>query len=106
LAIAPDGTKYWFDWLVFEGAHKMHAWTTFIGTKSSLLVTRVEDRFGNFVTYTYAGDRLTEMRGSGGRHLRLVWNSEISESPFDPFAYVNTIIAQSRAVQGCAANCE
>lgn len=68
-ALAPDGTKYWFDWYVVE----VFPSPTDIVLRfdAHLYPTRVEDRFGNFVTYTWSGRLLTMMEGSDGRKLQI-----------------------------------
>jgi YD repeat-containing protein len=84
LAVSPDGTKYWFDWMTFEWAGKAVGPSSYLypplyefwRTKASLLVTRVEDRFGNYVTYRYDGRKLVEVSASDGRHLTLDWISK------------------------------
>jgi hypothetical protein len=67
LAVAPDGTKYWFDWMsqyseaplkqLISGNDWAVTPTTYHLTprkKNVLYATRVEDRFGNWVEYTYS----------------------------------------------------
>ena len=64
LAITPDGTRYWFDWMAqtteapvksleidSAGARLMYELKR---KKNFLYATRVEDRFGNRVEYEYA----------------------------------------------------
>lgn len=90
LAITKDGTKYWFDYLAqyFEPPYKTPIASsadsvTYDHTnrrKNVLYATRVEDRFGNWVTYTYtnaytAPVRLTAVASSDGRSLSLQYNS-------------------------------
>ena len=82
LALAPDGTRYRFDWFAHRHAPVVTratgspmaralvpanpATTTLAREEVWILPTRVEDRFGNAVTYTY--DRNT--RGACNRSLR------------------------------------
>jgi hypothetical protein len=104
LAVAPDGTKYWFDHLVYTdadtlqkplwsgagdpGARAPHAGGKQTGTPTpqrmpesdqlerryaALLATRIEDRFGNWVTYHYTGDRLDSIDASDGRHVGIAY---------------------------------
>ena len=82
LGLAPDGTKYWFDWLVTsDGYTTLNSeglngqWYTAKIYKAMLLVTRIEDRFGNFVTYAYDGKRIASITGSDGRSVTFSWNS-------------------------------
>ncbi|KAF1007658.1 MAG: tRNA(Glu)-specific nuclease WapA [Luteibacter sp.] len=83
LGMAPDGTRYWFDWLVFD-SRRTSVQTT-MGTpqtftlpvyRAAMLVTRIEDRFGNYLNYSYDGDRLTRIDGSDGRSLSFAWNAD------------------------------
>lgn len=95
LAITSDGTKYWFDWLaqyrepdmdkVVASASENSAtgpWTataTMPRSRKVLYVTRVEDRFGNWVTYTYANAanapvRLTRIDANDGRAITVGYN--------------------------------
>ncbi len=38
-----------------------------------MLVSRVEDRFGNWLTYAYSGDLVTDIRASDGRHVAIAY---------------------------------
>lgn len=98
LAIAPDGTRYWFNHLVYRwaptitrsvnagpgdplaaGISPMSAPFSFLHRRlATMLVTRIEDRFGKHVTYSYDGDRLVTMTASDGRRLDLSYASETS----------------------------
>jgi YD repeat-containing protein len=110
-AVAPDGTKYWFNYLVYTHAETLSKplWSNsqragvaktlhgdgaepsidspaeeragmtpnIVGDAdylerryASMLVTRVEDRFGNYLTYNYNGTgRLSSIDASDGRHV-------------------------------------
>lgn len=83
LAIAPDGTKYWFNYLTYtdydnlalgfpDMPPKGYTLTfTLFRRAASMLVTRVEDRFGNWLTYGYDAGRLTSISASDGRVVSL-----------------------------------
>ncbi|TPG03900.1 RHS repeat protein [Rhodanobacter glycinis] len=93
LAIAPDGTKYTFNHLVYRwapnmnrpygsdpmslqsfGMQPMAAVDDFLRRRqASMLVTRVEDRFGNYLIYHYDGANLTAITASDGRALNLTY---------------------------------
>ncbi|MGS1078858.1 RHS repeat domain-containing protein [Pseudoxanthomonas beigongshangi] len=101
LAHAPDGTRYWFDWLASRAAppiskgsptpallaaSKMTSGATPLIASGYtlprreiwLLPTRVEDRFGNTVIYTYDAAnrmRLTQVTSSDGRSLVFTYNA-------------------------------
>ncbi|HEV7775846.1 MAG TPA: hypothetical protein VGO76_03215 [Luteibacter sp.] len=74
LAVAPNGTKYWFNFLVYRDVigSVYASMTSLQRQEADMLVTRIEDRFGNAVTYSYAADgTLNEIDGSDGRKLTL-----------------------------------
>jgi len=93
LVVAPDGTKYWFNHLVYRWAPTMHraigspplglqamtirplvATDDFLARREGRMeVTRIEDRFGNYITYNYDGDRLASITGSDGRALNFTY---------------------------------
>ncbi len=76
LAVAPNGTKYWFNFLVYRDVigTVFPAMTSLQRQEADMLVTRIEDRFGNAVTYSYAVDgTLNEIDGSDGRRLTLTY---------------------------------
>lgn len=101
-ALAPDGTKYWFDYLVYTDADDLQKplWSntplilqpdeSSVGKKApkkpptqnlvgdsdylerrmaAMFATRVEDRFGNWVTYHYTAGKLDSIDASDGRHV-------------------------------------
>jgi RHS repeat-associated protein len=90
VARLPDGTRYYFDWMaqkpapaVLErivdagGANGTYSMPVMDNT---LYATKVEDRFGNTVTYTYANaanqpGRLTRIASSDGRALDIAYGS-------------------------------
>ncbi|KRE90574.1 hypothetical protein ASG87_18635 [Frateuria sp. Soil773] len=99
LAVAPDGTKYWFNHLVYRyapnmdrglnsvamltmaaqggGMHPMAAPSDFLlRREASMLVTRIEDRFGNALVYSYdSSNRLTGITAPGdGRALSVQYS--------------------------------
>ncbi|UGB47239.1 hypothetical protein LQ772_08140 [Frateuria edaphi] len=99
LAVAPDGTKYTFAHLAYRWApnmdrqldsvlmpdalvagemHPMLAPSDFLlRREASMLVTRIEDRFHNSITYSYDRyDRLTSITASDGRELSVQYTDE------------------------------
>jgi YD repeat-containing protein len=121
MALAPDGTKYWFNNLAYgpsietlveqipwpnqpgidsamapvdggsgDGSTAVSAPTTetpnvywgideiFLPRQTGhLYASRVEDRFGNWLTYTYGtGGRLNEINASDGRKVVLAWRTD------------------------------
>lgn len=90
LAVTADGTRYWFDWMarytepgiirtpVEMGRMVMYSLTK---ARNVLYATRVEDRFGNSVTYTYTNAanraaRLTSITASDGRTISIGYDAE------------------------------
>lgn len=100
LATAPDGTRYWFNYLVYTNADWMTkpmgtipasirevarrttsnqasegtmapANDVLVRRHAMLLATRMEDRFGNWLTYQYSGTGLTRINASDGRFLEV-----------------------------------
>ena len=84
-ALSPRGEKYTFNWAVqrvapdlrlvvhdasaplFSGYHRYRIF---------LLATRVEDRFGNWVNYTYSNDHLVSITANDGRKIDLTWSGD------------------------------
>lgn len=86
LAITDDGTRYWFNYMAqyFEPSYTKPSGTAYSETitrrRNVLYATRVEDRFGNWVTYSYSNAatapvRLTQVSASDGRKLTLQYNA-------------------------------
>lgn len=85
IAVSPQGEKYYFDWVVtkpYSGLSKRfgNLATSVARMDRQLvmfLVTRIEDRFGNWVTYTYSGDKLQKITASDGRYIQVdSWNGD------------------------------
>lgn len=123
LVVDPNGTKYWMDRLVFKGKPsiiyaKVKATPSYVGYswilyqwEATMLPSRIEDRFGNYVTYTYAGSKLTDITSSDGRSIHIDWRSDaqliskITAQPsstaprFWTYQYVNPLQDQTHAVR-------
>jgi YD repeat-containing protein len=84
LAVSPDGTKYWFDYAVGDPAVQFlepdpdgGPPLRFGRMLARMYVTRIEDRFGNFLSYNYGGDdTLDSISSSDGRLVNLTWRSD------------------------------
>lgn len=81
LAVSPDGTRYWFDHLVGEPAATLTENTQGAILRQrrmlgKLLVSRIEDRFGNAVHYTYDDGRLVSLAATDGRKVRIDWRTD------------------------------
>ena len=92
VAITSDGTKYWFDWRAqtFEPNLELGQGYYVRRARMALYATRVEDRHGNWVNYTYTNNayspvKLSQISSSDGRSLTI---SYISSGYRD---YVSTV---------------
>jgi RHS repeat-associated protein len=80
VAHSPDGKKYYLDWVVTRQAPSIRAGFTYSTYDRSLrdtiffMVSRVEDAFGNWVNYSYTGDKLTSITASDGRFINLSYS--------------------------------
>lgn len=72
-ATSPDGIRYWLDYLSYQDAPGIGASGAGSLTRSyaSMLVTRAEDRFGNWVKYQYSSGILSGISSSDGRSIVL-----------------------------------
>jgi len=82
VALSPEGDKYYFDWVVSKQHSSISKRMGNYSANASMnrlavffLATRVEDRFGNWVTYTYNGDQLSRIDASDGRYIRVTGTS-------------------------------
>lgn len=72
-----DGKKYYFDW----GIEKPYPY--YIGSNNrpaagklvSLMLSHVEDRYGNWVNYVYTGSRVSQIVSSDGRSIAMSYDS-------------------------------
>lgn len=114
IATTPDGTRYWFNWMAMAGEQDITKSRTAVGLspwdtdpwgknkrrvydhlprgRFGLFATRVEDRFGNWVTYTYtnaanAPARLSRIESSDGRLITVGYSAS---------NYVETVTANGR----------
>jgi hypothetical protein len=79
VAISPRGEKYTFDWVVtrpYPTLSKRYANYPFSVAHLDreavyFLVSRIEDRFGNWVNYQYSGDKLSRIESSDGRFIQI-----------------------------------
>lgn len=97
IGISPDGTKYWFDRLItrVEGdvVDPNFGIPIFVQRTASLVATRVEDRFGNYVLFEYEGGLLKGVSGSDGRRLVVAWTGNRG-SHQRPYSHVTEIVSQ------------
>lgn len=90
LALAPDGTKYYFDYLVYgppipellyEASQPAYHLPRKLGY---MYVSKIEDRFGNYITYNYSGSTLNSITGSDGRQVTITRNGNVSSITIQP----------------------
>lgn len=109
LVTRPDGTRYWFDWMALVSKLPSYSTALFCGSVElngctsqpyavvlqqatlALYPTRVEDRFGNWVTYSYSNKaneaiKLDRIQSSDGRVIDIGYVS----------GYVRTVAANGR----------
>lgn len=80
LAISPNGTKYWFDWITFANhdwvnTYSNRTYALLRSVETSLMVTRIEDAHGNWVNYTYDDRYPVGITASDGRQVSLSWTT-------------------------------
>lgn len=120
LAITPDGTKYWFDWMaqtierglqenlappaqpeILNGVRIDLSLEYYMPLRrNTLYVTRIEDRFGNNVVFTYSNawntpGKLTRIDASDGRAITLTYSGSYVSAISDgtrtwTYAYAST----------------
>lgn len=83
LVISPEGTKYFMNHLVYEMYKTFYeddpysSWYSVMPRNiAKMKATRVEDRFGNYIEYSYAENKLTGISGSDGRQVSIQWWSD------------------------------
>ncbi|KZN58347.1 RHS repeat domain-containing protein, partial [Pseudoalteromonas luteoviolacea] len=80
LAVSPTGNKYYFNRYLKKSIRNRHTREiklinkTYFKRLHQMLVSKVEDRFGNSVDYTYhASGLLKEISGSDGRSIKVTY---------------------------------
>lgn len=84
LAISPDGTRYWMDWPEYQMTQstqmptRWDAETSEVGSVlerdiAMYLPSKIQDRFGNILTFKYASHRLVSIEANDGRKVELSW---------------------------------
>ena len=109
LAIGSDGTKYWFNHMArtYEPQFTYNSGGDYNPTitryKVYLYATRVEDRFGNWVAYTYSntatqGVKITQISANDGRTITFGYTGALVTSVSDGtrtwnYAYTGTSLS-------------
>lgn len=84
LAVSPDGTKYFLNYLAgspaefYSNRDEDGIWTRHNRTLARMYVTKVEDRFGNWVGYHYTNGKLTSIDAKDHRRVSIAWNASLS----------------------------
>lgn len=75
IAVDTAGTRYTFDVGIERGAGVVKMPGLNVGRrKVFLMASHVEDRFGNWVKYSYSGSQLVSISSSDGRHIGISWS--------------------------------
>lgn len=85
IAVSPDGVRYHLNYLVGEPAltkYQMDPYGSGVNLRQDrqigvMYATRVEDRFGNWVDYTYSGNRIASISASDGRAVSITWRADV-----------------------------
>lgn len=79
LAVSPAGLRYVFNHLVYAAApaSSLGELGTLERFRASMLVTRIEDRFGNVLDFTYDRDRLIAISNGHEAGLRIDYRGDI-----------------------------
>ncbi|MGO1073479.1 hypothetical protein [Lysobacter sp. CA199] len=82
IGYAPDGNKYTFDWLVYRRYSTIsHPWGYNVPNalmprhKLKLYVTKIEDRYGNWVKYDWEYDYPKRIYASDGRQITMTYTA-------------------------------
>lgn len=86
VALLPNGTRYFFNWAVVED-ERGTTWSSppttpalVLRKKVTLFASRIEDRFGNWVNFTYSGKRVTRISSNDGREISLSYTGNNATS--------------------------
>jgi len=100
VALAPDGTRYYFDHLSYGAPlvtlldESQRPFIVVPRKMGYLFLSKVVDRFNNAINYTYSGDMLVSIDGVGAddRHVAVTWTagaiSKITIQPLSSAAQV------------------
>ncbi|WP_234882569.1 RHS repeat domain-containing protein [Xanthomonas perforans] len=101
--VSPEGTKYWMDWAVTRRYDNVgFAQPNFGGVARNMamrLVSRIEDKFGNALTYQYdAAGNLTRISSSDGRVLSInyeSWSQRLASGATESGARITSAVLQT-----------
>jgi YD repeat-containing protein len=78
VALSPDGTRYWLDWLAYKNAPTMNrdGGGALHRRIAMMLASKIEDRFGNSISFTYDSmGNPTSVTGTDGRAVSLAYDT-------------------------------
>lgn len=84
LVVSPEGTKYWLNWLDFHIAQSsqlpnrttdyyVEQGPRLERDQALYLPSRIEDKFGNYLTFGYEAKKLKFIESSDGRRVNISW---------------------------------
>lgn len=82
VAVTPAGEKYFLDWAFEKDAAPINDQVTLSSRPTRqrklvyLLASRIEDRYGNYVTYTYTQGKLTSISSNDGRQIEIAYSGD------------------------------
>lgn len=76
--LTPEGLRYRFDKVVERTIRsiKKPVMGALTRKRIYMLASRIEDRYGNWVNYSYSGDKLQGISSSDGRSIALIWSGD------------------------------
>lgn len=77
LAHAPDGTRYYFDWMALRSTAPLSADSgkQVARVRVLMLPTRIEDGYGNWVVYRWNNGQLLSIEANDGRKLSMTYSA-------------------------------
>ena len=82
IAVSPSGVTYTFNYATVRtvlpiNVGKLYSGNVFVSRiRVFLMATRVQDRFGNWVNYSYSGNHLAGITSNDGRNITLNWSGD------------------------------
>lgn len=82
MAVSPQGVRYWLTHLVTSKVEMIverdnDATIRTFRDLARMYVTKIQDRFGNTVNFTWNGKQLTRIQASDGRRVDFTWRTDV-----------------------------
>ena len=76
--LTQEGVTYFFDWGVELSMRSLRKSEDKVAGRKQvrLLASRIEDRYGNWVNFTYSGTKLTKIESNDGRTIMLAYSGD------------------------------